>query len=215
MARPDYAAPDRGLTFGDALRFLKGTPGIILAVVAALGALQAYVHKREELAVARAEWQQDRDRLRAKIITDALAAAARTKQQDDSIAKLAQRLTAATRTAASAGQAFATTSAALHAIVDSNAAAKAGLDSLEAQHTRQVVSLQDALAISQAETRVANDKIADRDAQLLTLRADYAAAITRADGFEKQAHPGVIRRVLDSPVTHLVAFGLGYVAGSR
>jgi hypothetical protein len=192
---------------------LNGLPGIILAVGVAIGAFQAYVHKREELAVARAAWKQTRDSLRNTIIADALAADARDKQRNDSIAKLNARITVATRTAAAAGQAFETTIAAIRATVDSNTAV--ALDSLEAQHGRQVLSLQEALAVSRAETQVANDKIADRDAQLLKLRGDLAISITRADTFERQAHPGWLKKVIDSPVTHLVAFGTGVYVGSR
>ena len=182
-------------------------------MIAALGAFQAYVHKREELAVARAEWKQERNKLRVTIINDSIDADARDKQRNDSIAKLTARLGAATRTAAVAGQAFTVTLAALRASADSNTATV--LDSLEAQHGRQVKSLSEAVATAQAETQVERDKIADRDAQLLKLRGDLALSITRADGFERQAHPGAIKRVLDSPVTHLVAFAAGYALGAK
>jgi hypothetical protein len=117
--------------------------------------------------------------------------------------------------AAAAGAQVATAAATLAELVRDNPAAQAALDSLNVAHARQVMSLEQALAASQAETAEQQARVADRDAQLVTLRADNVAAITRADGFERQAHPGTIRRVLDSPVTHLVAFGAGYVLGAK
>lgn len=215
MARPDHAAPGRCLNLGTLARSLGGLPQTLFVIALAAGAVTGWMHEHDKRVLERAAWKQERDVLRNRMVQDQLDAEKRTRTQNDSLAKLNQRLTVVTRTAASAGQAFATTSAALHAIVDSNATAKAGLDSLEAQHGRQVLSLEEALAISEAEKQVLRDKVADRDRQLLKLRGDLAISITRADGFERQAHPGAIKRVLNSPVTHLAAGVVGYVLGSN
>jgi chromosome segregation ATPase len=201
--------------FGDAVRFLNGLPGIILAALAALYAFNAYVAKREELAVARAEWRQERDRLRNQMAEEQLAADARDKQRNDSIARLNERVETLVDSAATSGQQFDTAAKTLEALVADNPAAKAALDSLKSAHTRQVLTLAQALAASQAETAQERARVADRDAQLLTLRGNLANAITRADGFERQAHPGALKRVLDSPVTHIVAAGIGYVMGAK
>lgn len=203
------------MTFAGAVRFLNGLPGIILAGLAALVAFQMYVHQREQRAVERAAWVHQRDSLRQRIVVESIAADARDRQRNDSIGRLQARLNGAVTAAAAEGRRATVFHDALHELVDSNAAAKAALDSLEASHNRQVLSLQEALALAQAETQVERDKVADRDAQLLKLRGDLAYAISRADNFEKQAHPGWIRRVVDSPVTHIVAAGVGYAAGSR
>lgn len=145
------------------------------------------------------------------MVAEQLAADARDKTYNDSIGRLNSGLVAAVNVAAVEGRRAASASATLHAIVDSNVAAKATLDSLEAAHARQVLSLQQAVALAQAETQVERDRVADRDAQLLKLRGDLAEAITRADGFERQAHPGWLKRVADSPETHLAAAILGAV----
>jgi hypothetical protein len=194
---------------------LKGTPGLVLVCLAALAAFQAYVHQREQTAIARAAWVQTRDSLRNVIVAEQLAADARDRVRGDSITRLDARFTTAVTTAASEGRRAAVFHTALHELVDSNAAAKAALDSLEAAHTAQVLSLEQAVAIAQAETQVERDRVADRDAQLQRLRLNLADAITRADVFEKQAHPGALKRVLDSPVTHIVAAGIGYVLGAK
>ncbi|HMG18835.1 MAG TPA: hypothetical protein VK573_08935 [Gemmatimonadales bacterium] len=203
------------MKFGDAVRFLNGLPGIILAGLAALVAFNAYVAKREELAVARAEWRQERDRIRNQIVAESLAADTRERVRQDSITRLTTRLTAAVTSAASAGRSVAVFHQTLHELVDSNAAAKAALDSLEAHQATQVMSLKRAVAISDSLLRIERDRVADRDAQLRDLRANLVTAITRADNFERQAHPGAIKRVLDSPVTHLVAAGIGYTLGAK
>lgn len=214
MARPRDATEGR-LTFGKIVRSLNGLPGIILAGLAALAAFQAYVHKREELAVARAEWRQERDRLRNQIVAESLAAGTRERARQDSITHLNARLTVAVTTAASEGRRAGVFHDALHELVDSNAAAKAALDSLESHHAGQVLSLERAVAISDSLLKVERAGTADRDAQIATLRMNLANAITRADGFERQAHPGAIKRILDSPVTHLVALGVGYAMGAK
>lgn len=202
------------MTWRGAVRFLNGVPGIVLAASVALVAINGYIGKREQLAVARAEWKRARDSLRNVLVEDQLAADARDRRWADSTARLNDRLTAAVSVAAAAGRQAETASATLHALVDSNATVKAALDALEAAHARQVLSLEDALAISRAETAVERDRVAERDVRLLKLRGDYVAAIARADEFERQAHPGALRRVLDSPGTHLIAAVIGYVAGS-
>lgn len=194
---------------------MNGLPGIILAVVVALVAFKGYVSKREELAVARAEWKQERDRLRNAMVTEQLAAEARNRVANDSIARLNAGRDSAVNLAAVAGRRAATASEALHAIVDSNAAARAALDTLEAAHAQEKRSLQQALAFAQAETQVERDRVADRDAQLLRLRGDLATAITRADRFERQANPGWLKRVVDSPETHLAVAAIGFAMGSR
>jgi hypothetical protein len=215
MARHHHAVAGGGVKFGDAVRFLNGLPGIILAALAALVAFNAYVHKREELAVARAAWAQTRDSLRNVIVAESLAADARERARQDSIGHLTARLTVAVTTAASEGRRAMVFHETLHELVDSNAAAKAALDSLEAAHASQVISLERAVAISDSLLQVEQARVADRDAQLAMLRANLVNAIARADTFERQAHPGAIRRVLDSPVTHLVALGVGYMMGSN
>jgi len=214
LAGAHHAIEDR-LTLRGTVRFLNGLPGIILAASVALVAFNAYIGQREALAVARAEWKQERDRLRNQMAEEQLAADARDKVRNDSIASLTTRLNGAITTAASAGRSVAVFHETLHELVDSNAAAKAALDSLEAHQAAQVMSLERAVAISDSLLQVERDRVADRDAQLLTLRGNLVNAISRADNFERQAHPGALKRIIDSPVTHLVAAGIGYVWVSK
>lgn len=190
---------------------MNGLPGIILAGALAVTAVSAWVREREQRAVDRAAWVHSRDSLRNVIVAESLAADSRTRQRDDSIARLNARLNAATASAAASGRRFETASAALHAIVDSNQAAREALDSLESAHGQQVKSLQEAVAAAQAQTRVALAAVADRDAQLAKLRSSYADAIARADKFERDANPGWLRRVVESPETHIVAALIGAV----
>lgn len=197
-----------------ALRFLNGLPGIILAILAAAAALQLYVREREHRAVERAAWAQTRDSLRNVIVAESLAAEARDRARADSITKLAARLVGAVTTATSEGRRAVVFHDALHVLVDSNVAAKAALDSLEAAHASQVMSLLRAVALADSIHQVDEAEKADLRARLVTVNTRLAAAIATADRFEHRANPGALRRVLDSPVTHLVAAGLGYVAGS-
>jgi hypothetical protein len=197
------------------LKFLNGLPGIILAILAAVVALQMYVHQREARAVERAAWVRDRDSLRAVLVAESLAADARDRARGDTIAALTTRLTGAVTVAASEGRRATVFHDALHALVDSNAAAKAALDSLEAAHAAQVMSLYRAVAIADSIHLIDEAAKADLRGQLATANLRLAAAIAKADLFERRANPGVLRRVLESPVTHLVAFAAGYALGSR
>jgi hypothetical protein len=214
LAGAHHAAEDR-LSFAGTVRFLNGLPGIIIACLAAFAAFQMYVHQREQTAVARAQWVHTRDSLRNVIVAESLAADARDRVRGDTIKALTKRLAGSVTAAAAEGRRATVFHDALHELVDSNATAKAALDSLEASHARQVVSLERAVAISASLLLIERARVADRDAQLREVRAQLVGAITRADDFERQAHPGWITRVLRSPGTHLVAAGLGFALGSK
>lgn len=203
------------MTFAGAVRCLNGLPGIILAGLAALVAFQMYVHQREQRAVERAAWVHQRDSLRHVFIVEAVAADARDKVRADAIKRLNARLTGAVTTAAAEGRRATVFHDELHALVDSNAAAKAALDSLEAAHAAQVMTLERAVAIAAEIHRVDEEEKTDLRGRLAAANIRIAEAIEKADRFERRANPGWVRVVLEHPVTHIVAAGVGYAAGSR
>ena len=197
------------------LRFLNGLPGVVLAVCAALAALQLYVREREQRAVERAAWVHTRDSLRNVIVAEDLAADARDSARADSITRLNARLTVAVTTAKSEGRRADVFHEALHAYVARDSLASAALDSLGASHARQVMSLERAVALADSIHRVDEAVQADLRARLATANSRLAGAIAKADHFERRANPGWLRTVVEHPVTHIVAAGVGYYAGSR
>lgn len=201
------------MQFRKILSYLNGLPGIIVAVLAALGAFQLYIHQREQRAVERAQWEARLDSLQHARTADSLAFARRDSVRADSIRQWQVAADRARAAAAAAAQHAASASSTLHALVDSNAAAKAALDSLDAAHARQVGGLTAALAFADSIHHADEARLADRDAQLTHLRSDLADMTQRATQWERRAHPGLLRRVIESPVTHAVAFGTGTLLG--
>jgi hypothetical protein len=195
------------------LSYLKGIPGLVAAVLVAILAIQLYVHARENVAVERAQWRAQLDSLAAARRADSTAAALRDSARVDTIAAFRRSADAERKAAAAAGRTAAGASAALHKMVDSNAAVKAALDSLEAAHASQVVSLRSALAFADSIHRIDSTRVADRDGQIARLRSDLVDMTRTADKWERAAHPGLLRQLVQHPVTHAAAALLGYVAG--
>jgi Asp-tRNA(Asn)/Glu-tRNA(Gln) amidotransferase C subunit len=195
--------------------YVKGIPGLLGAIVVLVVAFQLYIHAREKAAVERAHWKATVDSLAAARRADSTAAALRDSARVDSIANFRHLADAARSAATQAGRRAAGASTLLHQLVDSNAAARAALDSLEAEHASTVTSLQKALAYADSIHAIDSLRIADRDQQIAHLRKDVVDMTAQANKWESRAHPGFLAGVFRSPWTHAAAAGLGYVLGRR
>jgi len=195
--------------------FLNGAPGIAVALLAAGGAFQLYVHTREKAAVERARWTAVVDSLHQAMVAEQLAAAFRDSARVDSIRQYQAEVLRVKRVATQAAATARSASEALHQLVDSNAVVRAYLDTLEQAHATEVTSLYQAMAYADSVHQVDLARIADRDRQLSAVRADLERMTERASKFERDAHPGALATILRSPLTHLGFAGLGYALGKK
>jgi len=197
------------------ISFFNGVPGIVMALVAAAGAFQLYVHAKEKAAVERARFEATVDSMNAAIRDSAIVQASRDSARLDTLRFYQIDAARAKRAASQAAASGRTSSEALHQLLDSNTAARALLDSLETSHATEVASLYSAIAFADSIHRIDSTRIADRDAIIGQLRINLAQQTGYIAKLERAAHPGVLKRILDSPWTH-GSFALGgYLLGQK
>ena len=195
------------------LKYLNGLPGIILAVLALAGVFRLYVHQKEVAAVAQADLKrviaEHRTADSVRIFrTDSLVHA-----WQDSTSRLRQRERASRAEAVAADigrQAFHDQ---LHQLVDTmDARVKAAVDSLEASHARQVLSLTEALARADSVIQGDSATIMQLRSNLHDFQRSNVELIGQLDAARKRLNPGIGHQLVGMAPWLIASAAIGYMA---
>jgi len=197
------------------LKFLNGLPGIILAVAAGIGVFNLYVHQKEVAAVAQAELARTIAQHRHDDSVRVAQADSIVKAWQDSTTRLRQREQVFKSAAIAADRGREAFHDQLHSLVDTNAVLKAAVDSLEAAHGRQVLSLQQALAAADSVIQSDSSTIKQLHARLLDFQRSNVDLISQLDEARKRLNPGLGHQLVSMAPWVAVAYVAGYATPHR